>query len=280
MGKILWRDNFDTCLARYGLKAEREDSIDRAMRYIMPAAASMRRRTASIAEVLARSGRQARQFTNCRWSLAAALLVLGSLLGITDRAEEKQGGESQGHFLVARRELSDPFFEKSVVLMLPTKGTPLLVGIIVNRPTRVPLHDLFEDSPALQKRDATAYFGGPVDVEIGAQSAIFRSKTPPKSAIPVFGDVYVAFDPDTIATLVGDSQQASSLRVFLGRAQWAPAQLEIEMAKGAWYSVRGSADPIFGKFPEAVWRSLVDQAEPRPVAQYEPPLLPLTDLPF
>jgi len=249
----------------------------------MPAAPSdarvctgMRRSGPSIAQNLARSERQASKHS---WILAAVFLLLGLVPSITGRAaEEKQGSDSQGHFLVARRELSDPLFEKSVVLMLPTKGTPLLVGLIVNRPTRVPLHDLFEDSPALQKRDATAYFGGPVDVEIGAQSAIFRSKTPPKSAIPVFGDVYVSFDPDTIATLVADSEQASTLRVFLGRAQWAPLQLENEMAKGAWYSVRGSADPIFGKFPEAVWRSLLDQAEPRPVAQCELPLLPLADL--
>jgi putative transcriptional regulator len=205
--------------------------------------------------------------------VAAAILLLSLLPSVTDRgAEEKQGSDSQGRFLVARRELSDPLFEKSVVLMLPTKGSPLLVGLIVNRPTRVPLHDLFEDSPALQKSDAMAYFGGPVDVEIGARSALFRSKTPPKSAISVFGDVYVCFDPDTIATLLEDSQQASTVRVFLGRAQWAPAQLENEMARGAWYSVRGSADPIFGKFPEAVWRGLLDEAEPKPLVENEPPL--------
>jgi len=236
----------------------------------------MRRWSARIAGVLAGSGRQA---AKNRWSLAAVLLVLGLSPGITDRAaEEKQGSDSQGHFLVARRELSDPLFEKSVVLMLPTTGTPLLVGLIVNRPTRVPWRDLFEDSPTLQKRDTTAYFGGPVDVEVGAQSALFRSKTPPKSAIPVFGDVYVSFDSDTIATLVGDSQQAAALRIFLGRAQWAPMQLENEIAKGAWYSIRGSADPIFGKFPEAVWRGLLDQAEPRPMAKYAPQLFPLADL--
>jgi putative transcriptional regulator len=212
------------------------------------------------------------------WRIAAAALVLSFLPGITDRAtQEKQDEESQGNFLVARRELLDPVFEKSVVLMLPTKGTPLLVGLIVNRPTKVPLRDLFADSPVIQKLETTAYLGGPVDVEVGACSAIFRSKTPPKNAISVFGDVYVSFDPDAIAALLEDSQQASTLRVFLGRSQWAPAQLENEVARGAWYSVRASADSIFAKFPEAVWRSLLDQAEPRPLVKYEPPVLRLGD---
>jgi putative transcriptional regulator len=237
----------------------------------------MRARSASIIGGFARTSGSAPEPTGYRrlWPMVAAIFLLSLLSGITDRAtQEKQDSDSQGNFLVARRELSDPFFEKSVVLMLPTKGTPLLVGLIVNRPTKVPLRDLFTDSPAIQKLDATAYFGGPVDVEVGARSAIFRSKKPPKDAIPVFGDVYASFDPEAIAGLLEDPQQASTLRVFLGRSQWAPAQLETEVARGAWYSVRGSADPIFGKFPEAVWRSLLEQAEPRPLVKYEPRLLP------
>jgi putative transcriptional regulator len=210
-----------------------------------------------------------------RWQLAAAILTLGLTAGITGTAGQKpQDSSRQGLFLVARRDLSDPLFEKSVVLMLPIKGTPLLVGLIINRPTRVPLHDLFADSPALQKRDATAYFGGPVGVEVGALSALFRSATPPKDATLVFGDVFVSFDHSTIAALVGNFQQASTLRVFLGRAQWAPEQLENEMAKGGWYSVGSGADPIFSKLPEDAWLMLLDQAE-RPLVEYDPPLAPL-----
>ena len=237
----------------------------------------MRALSARIAEVFGLRGRAASQHTRHprRWHLAAAIFALGLLPSVTGTAaQETQGSQSQGLFLVARRGLSDPLFAKSVVLMLPIKGTPLLVGLIVNRPTRVPLRDLFDDSPALQKRDATAYFGGPVDVEIGARSAIFRSATSPKNATLVFGDVYVTFDPSTIAALVENVQQASTLRVFLGRAQWAPAQLENEMAKGGWYSVRGGADSISSKFPEAEWHTLLDQAEPRPLVKYEPLLVP------
>jgi putative transcriptional regulator len=215
------------------------------------------------------------------WHVPAGILILSLLAGTADRAiEEKQGNDNQGVFLVASRDLSDPFFEKSVVLMLPIKETPLLVGLIINRPTKVPLRDLFSDSPAIQKLDQMAYFGGPVDVEVGARSAIFRSKTPPKNAVAVFADVYACFDPDTIATLLEDSQQAPTVRVFLGRSQWAPMQLENEIAKGAWYNVHESADPIFGKFAEGVWRTLIDQADPRPLVKYESPFLPLGDFRF
>jgi putative transcriptional regulator len=235
----------------------------------------MRRSSAGIVGVHAPKGGRAWQRRGYLrgWHVAASILILSLLAGTADRAvEEKQGNDNRGEFLVARRDLSDPFFEKSVVLMLPIKETPLLVGLIINRPTKVPLRDLFSDSLVIQKLDQMAYFGGPVDVEVGARSAIFRSKTPPKNAVAVFGDVYACFDPDTIATLLEDSQQAPTVRVFLGRSQWAPMQLENEIAKGAWYSVRESAEPIFGKFPEGVWRTLIDQADPRPLVKYDFPL--------
>ncbi len=220
-----------------------------------------------------------RAFRIFGFGVASALLIPCLLPALTGTiARETQSGQTQnsktqGQFLVASRDVSDPLFQQSVVLMLPIKEGPLLVGLIVNKPSKVQLRDVFPDSPGLQKVDAMAYLGGPVDVDVGARSAIFRSKTPPKNATLVFGDVYVSFDPEDIAALAVNSQQASTLRVFLGRAQWAPEQLENEVAKGAWHNVPANADSIFGTFPEALWRTLLDRADPRPVVQYDPRFL-------
>lgn len=210
---------------------------------------------------------------------AFAIVVLSlipALARIT--AEETPKSKDKGQFLVASRGLPDPFFRQSVVLMLPIKEGPLLVGLIVNKPSKIKVRDLFPDSPGLEASDAMAYFGGPVDADVLARSAIFRSKTPPKNATLVFGDVYVTFDPGVIFALAENAQQASTLRVFLGRAQWSPAQFENEVAKGAWHSVPASADSIFSTFPDALWRTLLDRAEPRPVARYAPPFPPANTL--
>lgn len=213
------------------------------------------------------------------WLLALAVLLFVLPPGIAGTDVQKPPATSaQGIFLVARPDLSDPLFAKSVVLMLPVKGTPLLVGLIVNKPTRVPLHEFFADSPALQKRGATAYFGGPVDADSDSLSALFRSSSPPKEATRVFGDVYVSFDAATIGGLVENFQQASEMRIFVGRAQWAPAQLDNEIAIGGWYSVRSGADPIFSNRPEDAWRVLLGQAAPRPLVEL-PPSFPLCDFP-
>lgn len=176
----------------------------------------------------------------------------------------------QSELLVASRDLPDPFFQKSVVLMLPFKEDQLLVGLIINKPLKIKVRDLFPDSTELQKLETMAYFGGPVDAELGMRSAIFRSKTPPSKATLVFGDVYVSFDPDAIVALAKNSQQASTLRIFVGRAQWDPEQFEGEVAAGAWHNLRGGADSIFTTVPDMLWQRLIDQVEPKSLVLFRP----------
>jgi putative transcriptional regulator len=221
--------------------------------------------------------------------VASAILLLGStavLTGTIGRQTRTNGRlarsprqatgssdtapEPQSQLIVASRGLPDPFFKKSVVLMLPFKEGPLLVGLIINKPSKVKVRDLFPNSPELQKLDTMAYFGGPVDAEVAVRSAIFRSKTPPSKATLVFGDVYVSFDPDTIIALAQNPQQASTLRIFVGRAQWDPEQFEGEVALGAWHSLRGGADSIFTTLPEMLWQRLIEQAEPKSLVRSDP----------
>jgi putative transcriptional regulator len=211
--------------------------------------------------------------------VASAILLLGStafLTGTTRSPRQTTGSsdaasaKSESQFLVASRNLPGPFFQKSVVLMLPFKAGPLLVGLIINKPSKIKVRDLFPNSPELQKLETMAYFGGPVDAEVAVRSAIFRSKTPLSKATLVFGDVYVSFDPDAIVALEQNPQQASTLRVFVGRAQWDPDQFEGEVALGAWHSLRGGADSIFTTLPEMLWPRLIEQAEPKSLVRSDP----------
>jgi putative transcriptional regulator len=191
-------------------------------------------------------------------ALAPGIYGAGASRGQNGKREEQKS--ERGTFLVARRELNDPFFRSSVVLMLPIMDVGHIAGVIVNKPTHVLLRDIFPDSKSLAKQDTAAYFGGPVDMD--QRSAIFRSKTPPKNATAVFGDVYVTFDSDAIASL---AEQAPTVRIFLGRSLWAPKQLQNEVAEGAWYSTDDDAGLIFSSHPDAVWRTLLKRLEPRPL---------------
>lgn len=205
--------------------------------------------------------------------LASAIVVLALSSAVFRKiAQDSPKPKSEGQFIVASRDLPDPLFRDSVVLMLPIKEDTLLVGLIINKPSKFKVRDVFPDSRTLDNSEAKAYFGGPVDFDVAARSAVFRSKNPPKKAIQVFGDVYVTFDAGEILALAENSQQASNLRVFLGRAQWDPEQFENEVARGSWHNLPASADSIFTEYPDSLWRTLIDRAEPRPVVESAPPL--------
>lgn len=196
-----------------------------------------------------------------------ACILLG-LLGPLAHGAQNSGNEAV--FLVARNQIQDPFFEHSVVMMLPTTKAPLIVGLIINKPTRVTLSKLFPDSPALKSRTEPAYFGGPVDVRV--PSVVFHSPEAHEQALRLYGNVYLTFDPDLITTVFQNAQGASIPRLFLGRAQWAPAQLQNEMRQGSWYRVHASGNLIFSSNPQQLWRRLHTRAAPSKYIQYRLPV--------
>jgi putative transcriptional regulator len=191
-----------------------------------------------------------------------SLLVFCAVFVRADKSSrESEESMSKLSYLIARRELADPFFEKSVVLMLPSEGMPLVVGLIVNKPTKVTLTRLYPESPVLKDSTATAYFGGPVDFE--SPTLVFHSAKPPHYALSLFRDVYLTFDPDVISTLLNDPKQKGDFRLILGRAQWGPEQLQNEMREGSWYKLEAEGDVIFDSDSEHLWRRLHDRAQPR-----------------
>jgi putative transcriptional regulator len=223
--------------------------------------------------------RRAGAIVSRRIPLLLAILLLGltpALAGLAEQEKANPPGQApanptddnQGLFLLARSALGDAFFAKSIVLMLPVETEPdrLVVGLIINKPAQVKLHELFPHAHSLDKQDVTAYFGGPVDIH--DRSAIFRSPTAPKGALHIFANVYVTFDSDSIDALVKNSQQPSELRIFLGRSQWSHPQLQHEILAGAWYSFHDNSDPIFSSDPGKLWQTLLDRVAPRPYIDY------------
>jgi putative transcriptional regulator len=204
-----------------------------------------------------------------RADFAFCLLILLSTTPVHPAQDQpnKEDSEGKTFFLVARPELREPIFKESVILRLPSSvgvGEGLVVGLILNKPARVALSDIFPDDQALQNRSETVYFGGPVEPR--APGLVFRASKPVKQAALLFGDIYVSFDPDFIRELLKEPERTPDLRLFVGRSQWARAQLQHEMAMGAWYSVQAETNLIFSPSSQYLWRKLFDRTEPAPVA--------------
>jgi putative transcriptional regulator len=209
------------------------------------------------------------------------LLVLAPALALVLAASMARGTQkpAETYFLVAQPDLPDPMFRDSVVLMLPPTGTELVVGLIVNKPTKMKLSDLFPDTPTLKKRADAAYFGGPVD--IGTPLVVSHSTHPPDGATTLFKDIYLSVEPRAILTLFKDSADPKNVRLYLGRAQWTEEQLHSEMLENSWYNVPSDPDYVFSADPKTVWRTLVARAQaiktsaPRLSSPDAPMLLPI-----
>ena len=205
-------------------------------------------------------------------------LLLVSLLAVFlgSPAHAAQKNKGQVDLLVARNEVQDPYFHHSVILMLPETQAQIVVGLIINKPTRTTVGKLFPDTPELQGRTESAYFGGPVDIR--TPSIVFRSSTAPENAIRLYGKVYLTFDSDLIIKAFQGPQSGSGTRLFLGRAQWAPGQLQNEIQRGSWYRIQADGDPVFSSHPENLWPTLHSRAAPSKYIRYD--FLPSGDQPF
>lgn len=179
--------------------------------------------------------------------LCALLLVLAAGW-MTTAAQEKK--PLTAILITAQGELTDPYFADSVVLVMNNLG-PAPVGIIVNRPTQIPVARLFPDVKRLAPLPDHLYFGGPVDAE--SVWFLFRAKKPPERAIEAFEGVFISNDRQLLLSLLSRDKPLDGLRIFVGHAGWAPGQLEAEIGEGAWTLQRADADSVFHGKSEHPW---------------------------
>ncbi len=192
-----------------------------------------------------------------RFAIAAISAALAFAVAVASFASESTRPAAEPHFLVATRAMPDSMFAHSVILLIPSVEFPLVAGVILNKPSAVPIRNLFPDSAALKNKDATAFFGGPV--ELNQATIILRSAQPLPHTVHVFDDVYASIDSDAEAE-VAKNPALTDFRVFLGRAQWLDDQLHAEAIAGAWYIVPAKADLVFSD-PAKLWSTLVQRAE-------------------
>lgn len=163
-----------------------------------------------------------------------------------------------GVFLVARRDLPDPNFHRSVVLLVQhdERGT---LGLIVNRPTHLRLRDALPDLPGAQAANHPLYLGGPVARTLLAM--LLRNEEPATHIEPVVDDVAFSADRDVLERLIARKKSAAELRLYLGHAGWAAGQLHYELARGDWHLAKADGKSIFGD-SDRLWDRLIESIDP------------------
>ncbi len=189
--------------------------------------------------------------------LSRLLILVVTLVGASAPAQAQED-KNKPYFLVATNKLTDSIFEESVVLMLPVTQSPIVEGIIINKPTEMPVKKLLPKAD-LKNQAATAYFGGPVDLT--EPSVLIRASKAPGSANALLEDVYSMTDSTAIAHLLKNPAPAQDLRFFIGRSRWTEDQLRAETFEGSWYSMPAETSYVFSANPKSVWSTLVQRGQ-------------------
>jgi putative transcriptional regulator len=158
-----------------------------------------------------------------------------------------------GMLLVASPELTDPNFSDTVILLLDTEDGAL--GVVVNRPSGVPVDSVLADWHDQVTVPPVLFQGGPVGTEGALAVGWLRAGAEdPVGYRPVAGDLGLV-DLDTPVELMSGSLTA--LRIFAGYAGWAAGQLEGEIERGDWYVVPGEPTDLFREDPSGLWRDVL-----------------------
>jgi putative transcriptional regulator len=151
-----------------------------------------------------------------------------------------------GRLLVATPALTDPNFARSVVLVLD-HGEEGAVGVVLNRPTRVPVSAALPALDQASASPAVVFVGGPVQPD----GIVALTRSVGAAVQPIVPGVGV-LDLDA-----GEELEPAGLRLFAGYAGWGPAQLEGEVDEGSWFVVDAAADDAFTDEPEGLWRRVL-----------------------
>ena len=165
---------------------------------------------------------------------------------------------SAGKLLVASRALADPNFAETVVLLVrcDAKG---VVGLILNRPTNIPLSRVLEQFEAAKDRSDPVYFGGPVDPP--AVFGLLRSTAKLDGAEQVFGGVYLISTKTVFEKAISGRPGPGTFHVYLGYAGWSNDQLRKEVEFGSWFIFQGDARTVFDSDPDSLWRQMIQKTE-------------------
>jgi putative transcriptional regulator len=182
--------------------------------------------------------------------VTAAICTLLLLLGAFSQTQAAPAKDVTAILLTARAELPDSDFADSVVLVMNNLGAAP-IGVIINKPTPIPVSRLFPDIKRLAQLQDRVYFGGPV--EFGSVWFLFRAAAAPERAIKASEGVYISADRELLLQLLARAKPMDGLRIFIGHSGWAPGQLEEEIARGDWTLGKAESDAIFNRKSDHPW---------------------------
>jgi len=163
-----------------------------------------------------------------------------------------------GKLLVASRNLADPIFAKTVVLLIHYDAEGV-VGLVLNRRTDIPLSRAFEQLKGAKDRSDPVYLGGPV--ELPAVFALLRSPAKLEGAEHILGELYLISSKTAFEKAISSRPDPGAFHVYFGYAGWTKDQIRKEVELGAWFIFQADTRTVFDRDPDSLWRQMIQKTE-------------------
>ncbi|WP_247237094.1 YqgE/AlgH family protein [Telluribacter sp. SYSU D00476] len=159
---------------------------------------------------------------------------------------------SKGSLLIAEPFLSDPNFERGVILLCEHNEQGSF-GFVLNQATELMLGDVLEETIY---QDIPLYLGGPV--EKNTLHFIHCRPDLIEGGIEIGENVYWGGDFEQVKTLINVNQLTNEdLRFFVGYSGWGSGQLLDELLQKTWIVSQTSSDFLFSTPANHFWREVL-----------------------
>jgi putative transcriptional regulator len=198
--------------------------------------------------------------THHRFMTGILLLLMVGLHGVWPDAAVSQETDApaRGIFLVASRQIKDPLFMESVVLLLNVDQSGAM-GLIINKSSDRSLSGMFPEMRKADRGKDRLYFGGPVLPD--QLLMLLRSKGMAKDSVLIINGVAVSTDRTVLLDALKKKRAGDEYRLYAGYAGWVTGQLEWEIKRGDWYLLPADAATVFHDDESKVWPALLRKGQ-------------------
>lgn len=168
-------------------------------------------------------------------------------------------------FLIAMPRVLDPFFHKSVVLLIEHQPAGAL-GLILNYPTSVAAADMLSAIGIDWRgaKDTRVHLGGPVQTHVGTM--LLGDTAPDESLDMASIEIHSRIRLSQNVELLGELTDPlpDRIRIFLGYAGWGPGQLDNELERNDWLMAPVDPDLVFATETSQIWEAALGSLGIRP----------------
>jgi putative transcriptional regulator len=191
----------------------------------------------------------------------------------------------ENQFLIAMPSLASDYFNKTVTYICEHNDEGAM-GLIINMPVNITLHDLLKQIEQNDRDDANKRANSASDQHIEQESAaknkgdtddtlvnssleqlvlsggpisqnrgfvLHRTQPGWKSSLALSEDIMITTSKDILMAL-GTEKAPDQFMVTLGYAGWGPGQLEAELHANSWLTIDADSDILFNTPIEQRWQ--------------------------